>query len=77
MINCLICSEYLGLFTFNSYCETCSELRRLTLVIGKDKFLSMVRKIFINSSVLEYETDKQTDKLKAVTCKDKDIIKKL
>jgi len=77
MINCLIFQEYLGFFTFNSYCETCAELRRLTLVIGKDKFLSMVRKIFINSSVLEYETDKQTDKLKAVTCKDKDIIKKL
>jgi len=72
MINCLICSEYLGLFTFNSYCETCSELRRLTLVIGKDKFLSMVRKIFINSAVLEYEekTDKQTNKLKSVTFKD-------
>ena len=79
MINCLICSEYLGLITFNSYCETCAELRRLTLVIGKDKFLSMVRQIFINSAVLEYEDkpDKQTDKLKAVSCKDKDVIKKL
>ena len=76
MINCLICSDYVGLFTFNSYCETCSELRRLTLVVGKDKFLSMVRKIFINSAVLDYE-DKQTDKLKAVSCKDKDVIKKL
>jgi len=72
MINCLICSDYVGLFTFNSYCETCSELRRLTLVVGKDKFLSMVRKIFINSAVLEYEdkTDKQTNKLKSVTFKD-------
>jgi len=72
MINCLICSEYLGLFTFSSYCETCAELRRLTLVIGKDKFLSMVRKIFINSAVLDYEdkTDKQTNKLKSVTFKD-------
>jgi len=36
----------------------------------------MVRKIFINSAVLDYE-DKQTDKLKAVSCKDKDVIKKL
>ena len=72
MINCLICSEYLGLFTLQSYCETCSELRRLTLVVGKDKFLSMVRKIFINSAVLEYEdkSNKQTNKLKSVTFKD-------
>ena len=76
MINCLICSDYVGLFTFNSYCETCSELRRLTLVVGKDKFLSLVRKIFINSAVLDYE-DKQTNNLKAVYCKDKDVIKNL
>lgn len=45
---CYLCGDYLGLFSFQYYCNDCHIVRRLLLLNGKEKFIEKIREIFMN-----------------------------
>lgn len=48
MVYCTICDEYIGLLTFQRFCNECSDIRRLIKLEGNSKrFLERIKKLFL------------------------------
>jgi hypothetical protein len=52
---CKFCGDYISIFNLQYFCECCSELRRLLLLIGKNNFLEHNKKYYIHMEIKENE----------------------
>ena len=60
---CKLCGCYIGLLTFQSFCEECSNIRRLILLHSPKKMYEFMRKELLNSIIerpLEDNINKNT-----------------
>ena len=48
---CKFCGDYISIFNLQYFCDSCSELRRLLLLIGKNKFLEHNKKYYILNTI--------------------------
>lgn len=51
MLQCYLCSEFQ--ISVNYYCQSCCEIRRIMLLVGKETFLEHNKNHFLNNLQIE------------------------
>jgi hypothetical protein len=53
MVYCSFCSKFIGLFTIQSYCNFCSNLRRIVLIYKETKINDVLRDNLIGVDIVD------------------------